>query len=81
MDIREQELRAYVVRHSVIRIDCVAGLLILMSSVSYFGIAPVDLFHLPAPLMIFAGLVVAASTRSIGRAVSRWPAPLTRRKS
>lgn len=70
IEVREQELRAYVVRHSVRRIDCVAGVVVLMIGLGCFGIAPMHSGYLFAPSMAFAALVVVASTRSIATAVS-----------
>jgi len=54
-----------VVRHSVRRIDVVAGAVMLMTGLGCFGIGPIRFAYLIAPLLGFAALLVAASTRSI----------------
>jgi hypothetical protein len=69
IEFREQELRSYVVRSSVRRIDLVAGVVLLMIGVGCFGIGPIRFGYLIAPLLGFAALLVAASTRSIITAV------------
>jgi hypothetical protein len=58
-----------VVRHSVRRIDVVAGAVMPMTGLGCFGIGPIRFAHLIAPLLGLAALLVAASTRSIITAV------------
>jgi hypothetical protein len=69
IETREQELRAYVVRHSVRLIDCLAAVVVLTIVAGCFGIAPLHSGSLLAPSIAFAALLVAASARSISTAL------------
>lgn len=70
IEVKDQELRSYVVKHSVIRIHCIVVFAIIVLAVELFRSS---LFHgdghALAAVIAIVGLVIAASTRSIGRAV------------
>jgi hypothetical protein len=64
---REQELRALVIRRSVIRIDCASAVVMMMIIAIIFGIS--SLTPILIVPVLFAALVIASSTRSIAAAL------------
>lgn len=72
IDIKDQELRSFVVRQSVIRIHCVVAFALTLIAAELFG--PVRAQGSGDALGAFiaiASLVIATSARTIGRAVAR----------
>ena len=73
IEIREQELRAHVVRRSVRRIDCIAGAAALLIAIGCFGALPVRFGYFFLASIPFAGVLISASTKSIAAAFQRLP--------
>jgi uncharacterized membrane protein YidH (DUF202 family) len=73
LEISDQELRSFVVKQSVIRIHCVAAFALTLIAAELFGLfrAQGSRNALVAFIAI-ASLVIATSTRTIGRAVAHW---------
>jgi hypothetical protein len=71
IEIRDQELRAFVVKQSVIRIHCVVAFALTLIAAELFGLfraqGSVDAL---AAFIAIASLAIATSTRTIGRAVA-----------
>ena len=72
MELREQELRSRVVNRSLNRIDCVLGFVLLLTSIKLLGPATIQVSGATiAALTLVANVVIATSTRTIGRALRR----------
>jgi hypothetical protein len=68
IEVLDQKLRTFVVKHSVIRIHCVASFMLILIAAEVFG--PVQVRgRLLAAFMLLAAAIIAASTRSIGKAI------------
>ena len=70
IELGDQELRSYVVRHSVMRIHCVFFFVVITMALTLAN--PVRAELLAGALML-AGIIVAASMRNIGTAISSNP--------
>jgi hypothetical protein len=70
LEIRKQELRTFVVKRSVSHIHFVLGFVMLMTIAGLLAPSRFhDLAGLLTALISLAGVVIAASTRSTGRAI------------
>jgi hypothetical protein len=70
VDSREQELRSFIVKHSVVRIHfVVAFAMVLIAGELFLPVRPHGGREVLVALITVAGLVIRASTRTIGRAV------------
>lgn len=72
--IREQKMRAFVVRHSVLRIHAVVVFAMLFLVAALFRHFPVlGVVEIISAITAVAGLVIGASTYSIGKALGSVP--------
>jgi pyruvate carboxylase len=70
IEVRGQELRAFVVKQSVVRIHCVVAFAMLLIAAELFGLARGHSDgQILAAFIAVATFVIAASTRSIGCSV------------
>jgi hypothetical protein len=71
IEIQDQELRAFVVKHSVVRIHLLFGFAaVLLVSLLLGPVHRATSDDSFATFMVFAGLVIVASTRNIAGAVA-----------
>lgn len=71
IEIQDQKLRSFVVKHSVVRIHCVVLFALILLAAELFGPVRVHVSgEVFTAFMIVAGAAIAASTRSIGRAIA-----------
>lgn len=70
IELGDQKLRSYVVRHNVLRIHCVFVFIIVIMALTLAR--PIRAELLAGALML-AGIIVAASMRSISTAISSNP--------
>lgn len=71
IEVRDQELRSFVVKHSVVRIHCVVAFVLTLIGLELLRPAQVQANEdVLAALMTVAGLVIALSTRIIGRSIA-----------
>jgi Fe-S cluster biosynthesis and repair protein YggX len=71
-EVREQEMRNFVIRHSVFRIHGVSAfVMILLVCVSVGRSAKAGQVEIVSAMITIAGLIIAASSHSIGRALGR----------
>jgi hypothetical protein len=73
IEIREQELRAYVVRRSVKRIDCIAGVAALLILGGCFFALPTRFAYFFLASIGFAGALISANSKSIAAAFQHLP--------
>jgi hypothetical protein len=67
IEIKDQELREFVVKHSVMRIHCMLVLAMILIAMELFGPVRADAL---AAFVAVASLVIATSTKSIARALA-----------
>jgi hypothetical protein len=71
IEIQDQELRSFVVKHSVVRIHCVVAFALTLIGLELLRPAQVHANEdVLGALMAVASLVIALSTRTIGRSVA-----------
>jgi hypothetical protein len=71
IEIRDQELRSFVVKQSVIRIHCVVAFALTLIAAELSGLLRAHgSGNALAAFIAIASLVIATSTRTIGRAVA-----------
>ena len=73
IEIKDQELRSFVVKQSVIRIHCVVAFALVLIAAELFGLFRADARgNALVAFIAVASLAIATSTRTIGRAVAQW---------
>ena len=70
IEIEDQKLRSFVIKHSVVRVHFLVAFAVILILSLLLGPARVELGeNIFEAFMLFFGLVIVASTRSIARAV------------
>ena len=67
IELRDQRLRSFVVRHSVVRLHCVLVFVIVLLAVALIRTVRAEVF---AGALMLASMFIAASTKSINGAIS-----------
>jgi hypothetical protein len=71
IEMKDQELRSFVVKHSLVQIYCVIVIALILIAAKLLEPVRVHLSgDIDTASMDFAGAAIAASTRSIGRAIA-----------
>jgi hypothetical protein len=71
IEIQEQQLRSFVVKHSIVQIHCILAFALIVIALTF--LTPVHIEYgrdILAGLLLFAGSAIAASSRNIAKAVT-----------
>lgn len=71
IELREHQLRDFIARRCVTRIDCTALLTMVLIGAAIFGPGAAQMSYLIGLPVAFAALVIGASTKSIVAALAR----------